>query len=71
MQCARCTGLRVPEIICEGGTRVMALRCIHCGDVVDRVIVRNRLRPRYPQPSRARTPIYGSDRWKKNRPTLV
>lgn len=71
MTCARCAGLRVPEIIFEGGTRVMALRCIHCGDVVDRVIVRNRQRRRYPQPSRARTPIYGSDRWKKNRPTLV
>ena len=37
MQCARCSGLRVPEIICEGGTRVLALRCIHCGDVVDHI----------------------------------
>jgi hypothetical protein len=71
MQCARCAGLRVPEIIYEGGTRVLALRCIHCGDVIDRVIVLNRQRRRLPHPSRARTPIYGSDRWKKNRPTMV
>ncbi len=71
MQCTRCAGLRIPEILSEGGIRVLALRCIHCGDVVDRVIVRNRQPRRYPQPSRVRTPIYGIDRWKKNRPTLV
>lgn len=66
MQCARCAGLRVPEIICEGGTRILALRCLHCGDVIDRVIVLNRQRRRLPHPSRARTPTYGSVRWKKN-----
>ncbi len=55
MQCARCAGLRVPEIICEGGTRILALRCLHCGDVIDRVIVLNRQRRRLPHPSRART----------------
>jgi hypothetical protein len=44
MQCARCTGLRVPEIISEGGARVLALRCINCGDVIDPVIVRHRRR---------------------------
>ena len=71
MQCARCAGLSVPEIICEGGTRVLALRCLHCGDVIDRVIALNRQRRRLPHPSRARTPIYGSDRWKKDRPTMV
>jgi len=42
MQCARCAGLRVPKIIYEGGTRLLALRCIHCGDVIDPVIVMNR-----------------------------
>jgi hypothetical protein len=72
MRCTRCAGLRVPEIICEGGSRVSALRCVHCGDVVDRVIVFNRQRRRHPKPSRGgRPPIYGSDRWKKNKPTLV
>ena len=71
MQCTRCAGLRVPEIIYDGGTRVLALRCVHCGDIIDRVIVLNRQRRHLPYPNRARTPIYGSDRWKKNRPSLV
>jgi hypothetical protein len=71
MQCTRCAGLRVPEIICEGGTRISAMRCVHCGDVVDQLIILNRRRRRYPKPSRGRTPIYGSDRWKGNKPTLV
>ena len=71
MPCTRCAGLRVPEIICEGGTRVLAFRCLHCGDIIDRVIALNRRRRRLPIPSKARTPIYGSGRWKKNKPTLV
>ncbi len=71
MQCARCAGMSVPEIICEGGTRVMALRCVHCGDVIDRVIVRNRQRRLRPKPSRGRTPIFRSDQWKKTRPALI
>lgn len=71
MPCTRCAGLRVPEIICEGGTRIPAFRCLHCGDVIDRVIALNRQRRRLPHPSRARTPIYGSDRWKKNRLTMA
>ncbi len=71
MQCTRCAGLRVPEIIYDGGSRVLALRCVHCGDVIDHVIALNRRRRPYPKPSRGRTPIYGSDRWKKNTSTLV
>lgn len=71
MPCNRCGGLRVPEIIYEGGTRIIGLRCVHCGDVIDRVITLNRQRRRLPHPGRARTPIYGSDRWKKNKPTLA
>ena len=50
MQCTRCAGLRVPEIIYEGGTRVLASRCVHCGDVIDHVIVLNRQRRRLSQP---------------------
>ena len=68
MQCTRCAGLRVSEMIYEGGSRVPALRCIHCGDVIDHVIVSNRLRRSHPRPRRARTPIYRNDRWKKNHP---
>ena len=71
MQCNRCAGLRVPEIIYEGGSRVLALRCVLCGDITDRVIVLNRQRRPYPKPNRSRTPIYGSDRWKKNRSTMA
>ena len=66
MRCTRCAGLRVPEIIYEGGGRVLGLRCVHCGDVIDRVIVWNRGRP-YPKPNRGRTPIYRRDRRKKSR----
>lgn len=58
MQCFRCNGLRVPEILCEGGVRITALRCIHCGDIVDGVIVRHRNNRRHLSFSRPRTPIY-------------
>jgi hypothetical protein len=71
MQCTRCAGLRVSEIIYEGGNRVLALRCVHCGDVTDHVIAFNRQRRPYPKPRRARTPIYGNDRWEKSRPTMA
>lgn len=71
MQCPRCAGLRVPEVIYEGGSKILALRCILCGDVMDRVIVLNRQRRRLPHPGRARTPIYGSDRWKKNEKVIL
>jgi uncharacterized Zn finger protein len=57
MKCTRCAGLTVPEIIYEGGSRVLALRCIHCGDVIDRVIVLNRQRRLYSKPCRGRMPV--------------
>lgn len=71
MQCTRCAGLRVAEIIYEGGSRVPALRCVHCGDIIDCVIALNRQHRRPPYPNRTRTPNYASDRWKKNRPTMA
>ena len=69
MQCTRCAGLRVSEIIYDGGNRIPALRCVHCGDVTDHVIAFNRQRHSHPKPRprRARTPIYGDVRWKKNK----
>lgn len=71
MPCTRCAGLRVPEIICEGGTRLLAMRCIHCGDVIDHVIARNRCRSPRPKHGReGRTPIYGDLRWKKDNPPI-
>ena len=71
MRCTRCAGLRVSEIIYEGGNRIPALRCVHCGDVVDHVIAFNRQRHSHKKPRRARTPIYGSNRWKKDRPVMA
>lgn len=63
MQCARCAGMRVPEIIVEGGAKLFVMRCVHCGDVTDHVILMNRRRPR--------TSIYGSNRSTWNRSALI
>jgi len=71
MQCTRCAGLRVPEIIYEGGSRVFALRCVLCGDIIDCVIILNRQRRRLPYPNRTQTPAYRSDGWNKTRPTMA
>jgi hypothetical protein len=71
MQCTRCAGLRVSEIIYEGGNRVLALRYVHCGDVIDPIIVLNRHRRPDRKPRQARRPIYGNNRWKKNRPVMA
>ncbi len=56
MRCTRCAGLRVPEIIYEGGSRVLALRCVYCADVIERVVVLNRQRRRLPHPNRTERP---------------
>jgi len=66
MQCVRCTGMRVPELIIEGGSRAWVLRCISCGDVTDSVIARNRRHPRYRPEGRARTPVYGIRKWDRS-----
>jgi hypothetical protein len=47
MQCARCTGMSIPEVIVEGGARLFAMCCIHCGDVIYRIIPMNRRRHRH------------------------
>ena len=65
MQCTRCAGLRVPEIIYEGGSRVLALRCVYCGDVIERVVVLNRQRAVFPtltEPERSCTEATGGGR---------
>jgi hypothetical protein len=61
MLCARCAGLRVPEILDEGGMRVLALRCVHCGDVIDPVIILNRQRCRLLQTETTHPSIGGVD----------
>lgn len=45
--CRRCGGLMVPEVFPELGFRwseVGAERCVQCGEIVDFVILKNRLR---------------------------
>jgi len=59
MQCTRCTGLTVPELIIDGGMRGVVKRCVSCGDLVDHVILRNRTRRVLPKPTRTRTPVLG------------
>ena len=66
MRCTRCAGIRVPELITEGGMRSVALRCVLCGDLTDHVIIRNRQQPRFVvvKDGRARTPVYGRTPYK-------
>jgi hypothetical protein len=71
VQCARCSGLQVLEVLRDGGTRTAALRCILCGDVIDGVIhYHRRLLARLPHPSRARPPTFGKTRWKERKTVL-
>lgn len=44
MKCIRCEGMTVKEWICtekEGG--ISMVRCLNCGDIIDNVVVFNRL----------------------------
>lgn len=60
MRCPRCTGMKVPEVITDGGMKSLALRCVHCGDLTDCVINRNRRRASVVREGgRARPPVYG------------
>lgn len=46
-RCRRCGGLMVPEVFPELDFRrseVAAERCVQCGEIVDSVILKNRLR---------------------------
>ena len=45
MKCLRCGGQMTREMLFdESKERVWALRCIHCGDIIDQVILANRVR---------------------------
>jgi uncharacterized Zn finger protein len=72
MQCARCAGLNVPEVMVEGGAKLFVMRCVHCGNVTDQVILMNRRRQRSIRLGRPRTSSYNrSNRSAWNRPTLI
>ena len=58
MRCARCAGFKVLETLMDGGMRVTAYRCVHCGDLSDDKILSHRKRRTPPRPSRPRTPIF-------------
>ena len=72
MQCTRVCWVESTRDHLRGREQsLFALRCVLCGDIIDRVIILNRQRRRLPYPNRTQTPVYGSDRWKKNRPSMV
>lgn len=68
--CDRCNGLRVPELVQDGGMRAIVHRCIHCGDLVDQKILLHRRSRDRSRMSRPRTPVHGSERWKRSRMAL-
>lgn len=63
--CIRCRGLLVDEVIEEEGWLVPAKRCVHCGDIVDRRILRNRRMSPLPHPGRSRLRIARIILWEK------
>ena len=71
MQCARCAGMNVPEVIVEGGANLFVMRCVHCGDVTDHIILMNRRRQRSVRPGRPRTPTYRRHRSTWNRSAVI
>jgi uncharacterized Zn finger protein len=71
MQCARCAGMNVPEVIVEGGAKLFVMRCVHCGNVIDHVILMNRRRQRSVRLGRPRTSTYGRHRSTWNRSAAI
>jgi hypothetical protein len=71
MQCARCAGMNLPEVIVEVGAKLFVMRCVHCGDVIDQIILMNRRRRRSVRPGRPRTLIYEDHRLTWKRPALT
>jgi len=68
MQCARCAGMNVPEVILAGGAKIFAMGCVHCGDIIDHVILINRRHRRSVRPGRSRSLTYEDYRstWKRS-----
>jgi hypothetical protein len=70
MRCNRCAGLRVQELMLDGGMRATAYRCVLCGDLVDEKILYHREGRMVPRTGRPRTPIFGK-RPGRRRPVLT
>lgn len=47
MECPRCHGMMVYEQIFTTQGRLHVARCIHCGDIIDDVVISNRRRPNF------------------------
>lgn len=62
VECNRCNGFRVLEMVQDGGLRAKVYRCILCGDLVDQRILSNRRSHNRSRPSRSRTSVHGSER---------
>ncbi len=45
MECPRCHGMMVNEQVYTEQGGIEIARCIHCGDVIDSVVIFNRSRP--------------------------
>lgn len=42
MTCKKCSGFMFKEMIYTHQGSLMVFRCIHCGDIIDPLIVKNR-----------------------------
>lgn len=47
MECLRCSGMMVYEQIFTNQGGLHVARCVHCGDVVDNVVISNREHPSF------------------------
>ena len=60
MQCRRCGGVLLEDVLEEVGVPLHALHCIVCGEWVDPLILRHRKLAVLLEPSRARTSIFNA-----------
>lgn len=72
--CMRCGGLLVTERLDSAADalnkqQVSSLRCVQCGDIVDRVILRNRIDPAVPSQPRLEEDLW-QERSENVSPTL-
>lgn len=62
MRCIRCQGMMIEErVFTREGGLAMA-RCLHCGELIDTVVISNRDRsqPRFPNPRTRKVSLFGA-----------